>query len=98
MTKQEKNRKKGETGSGESGRCEKRGDRTKIQKGEEDTVTKKGRGRGRKMEEVSGEELAVLFNSSLGILNLCTGQIQTQGFRNSVCVCVCVCVCVRLSL
>lgn len=38
------------------------------------------------MEE-GGEELAVLLYSSPGILNLCTGQFKTQGFRDGVCVC-----------
>lgn len=55
-------------------------------------MRKKEKGKGSKMEEVSGEELAVLFDSSLGILILCPGQIQTQGFRN------CALVCVHLSL
>lgn len=39
------------------------------------------------MEEVRGDELAVLFDSSLGILKLCTSQIQIQGFRNRAHVC-----------
>lgn len=55
-------------------------------------MRKKEKGKGSKMEEVSGEELAVLFDSSLGILILCPGQIQTQGFRN------CARVCASLSL